>query len=300
LQNGKLTYEYGSNPAGNVVDSACPFPQDATHFTGQNNTSDLTNEVDPNVWGADCADSKGNIVDIADPTCAHPETVQVQANSAQNYVITNNSPAGNTRVTAYSNVWAHGYNGVLDDYKTLTSSYNITMPINAHTSAWAMQDDWLSEPNSKNSWADYEVMIQYDFTNNGECPSTWDNGANPWGVVANNVMIDGIAWHVCDGQEAHNSDGSCNESIDDACGAMVFKLGATEADRPALTTTSGTIDLKAIFQWLENNNVPGKSYPYIAKGSSISQGISNGWEICSTGGVPEKFYGNGFTVNATH
>jgi hypothetical protein len=54
-----------------------------------------------------------------------------------------------------------------------------------------------------------------------------------------------------------------------------------------------------MIQWLENNNVPGHNYPFVQKGSSIAQ-ISAGWEICSTGGVPEKFVGNGFTVNATH
>jgi hypothetical protein len=252
------------------------------------------------VWGPTCADSKANLVDTSSPSCVTPETETIQANSAQNFVITNNkTPAGHSRVSAYSNVWAHGYTGVLDNYKTLTSSYNLSMPINANTSAWAMQDDWLKEPNSTNDWADYEVMIQYDFTNNGDCPPSWNNGANAWGVVANNVMIDGVAWHVCDGENAMHADGTCDESLDDACGAIVFKLGATEADRPALPTTSGTIDLKAIFQWLENNNVPGHNYPYIQKGSSIAN-LSAGWEICTTGGIAEKFYGNGFTINATH
>ena len=54
-------------------------------------------------------------------------------------------------------------------------------------------------------------------------------------------------------QVAHNSDGTCPTS---GCGEIVFKLGATEANKPALTSTSGTMDHKAIFQWLENNDVP--------------------------------------------
>lgn len=299
FQNGAWDYSAGKNAAGSIVDSACGFPQDSVHFTGQNDSTSLDNEIDSHVWSPTCADALGDLVDTDDPTCVTPSTSTLQANSAQNFVITNMTPAGHNSVSAYSNVWAHGYTGVVDDYKTLTSTYNLSMPIDSHTSAWAMHDDWFKEPNSPNDWADYELMIQYDFTNNGDCPSSWNNGANDWGVVANNVMIDGVAWHVCDGENPMHADGTCDQSIDDSCGAIVFKLGATEADRPALPTTSGTINIKAMVTWLETHNVPGQNYPFMQKGSSVAN-LSAGWEICTTGGVPEKFYGNGFTVNATH
>jgi hypothetical protein len=299
--SGGWNYSNATDATGALVDSDCFFPQDTAHFTGQNDTGgDLTNSVGPDVWSPTCTDAHGNIVSTDDPACVTPSTTKIEANSAQNYVITNNTPAGHTSVSAYSNVWAHGYTGVLDDYKTLTSSYNLSMPVNANTQAWAMQDDWLKEPNSTNDWADYELMVQYDFANkNADCPSTWDNGANAWGVVAHNVMIDGVAWHVCDGENPMHADGTCDETLDDACGAIVFKLGATENDRPTLPNASGTIDLKAMIQWLENNNVPGQNYPFIQKGSSIAN-LSAGWEICTTGGIPEQFVGKGFTVNATH
>ena len=218
--------------------------------------------------------------------------------SAQDWAATVNAPTNpNGSVTTYPNAQAHGYGGPLDDYTSLTSSYDVTMPINAKTSAWAMQDDWLTEPGYPAGQGDYEVMIQYDFSNNGSCPSTWAQGTSNWGVVANNVMIDGVAWHVCDGQNAHNSDGTC-PTTGSNCGAMIFKLGATEASRPSLTSTSGTLDLKAMFQWLEDHDVPGESYPYVQPGSTI-EALSQGWEIASTGGVPEQFHGNGFTVDAT-
>ena len=147
-------------------------------------------------------------------------------------------------------------------------------------------------------------MIQYDFTNQGACPSSWSQGN--WGVIANNVMIDGVAWHVCDGQAPHAPNGSCytptnpdpSNSNVTSCGAVGWKLGATEASRPSLTSTSGTVDLKAMFQWLEVHDVPGQSYPYIEPGSSI-EALSQGFEIASTGGVPEQFSGKGFTVDAS-
>ena len=106
----------------------------------------------------------------------HQGDPELQANSAQDFVVTDNTPTNpNGAVTAYPNAWAHGYGGPVDDYTSLTSTYNVSMPINSSTSAWAMQDDWLTEPGYPLG-RDYEVMIQYDFTNNGTCPSTWAQG----------------------------------------------------------------------------------------------------------------------------
>ena len=281
-------------------DSVCDFASDPTDFAGMNDPTDsggLTNEVDQDLWSPICANASGGIVGLNDPTCVTRETQEVQANSAQDFVVTNDTPTNPSgAVTTYPNAHAHGYGGPVDDYTSLTSSYDVTMPINANTSAWAMQDDWLTEPGYPAGQGDYEVMIQYDFSNNGSCPSTWAQGTSNYGVVANNVMIDGVAWHVCDGQNAHNSDGTC-PTTGSNCGAMIFKLGATEASRPSLTSTSGTLDLKAMFQWLEDHDVPGESYPYVQPGSSV-EALSQGWEIASTGGVPEQFVGQGFTVDA--
>ncbi len=277
------------------------YSPDRTHFVGMTDTSgdyNETSEVDQDDWSPICLNSSGGVVGVNDPTCVAStrQTQTINSNSAQNFQVVSTVPKNTSgAVTTYPNAWAHGYQGtVVDDLSSLTSTYNETMPINSNTSAWAMQDDWLTAPGHPTGESDYEVMVQYDFTNNGACPSTWSPGN--WGIVANNVMIDGVAWHVCDGQAAHNSDGTCPTTYP-YCGAMVFKLGATEASKPSLTSTSGTLDLKAMFQWLENHDVPGTSYPYIQPGSSI-EALSQGWEIASTGGVPETFDGNGFTVDA--
>ena len=153
-----------------------------------------------------------------------------------------------------------------------------------------MQDDWFSQPGDTN-W-DYEVMIQTDSTNHAPCDSTWQGG---WGYVAMNVNIDGTLWHVCDGQAAHNADGSCPST---GCGAMMFELGGTESADPSVASSSGTLHLKAMVQWLETHDVPGKSYPYVQPGSSVAA-LSQGWDMRPTGGVPEQFVGSGFTVTAT-
>ncbi len=290
--------------------AACDFPSDPTNFVGMNDPTDTggnSNEVDQDAWAPICTNSSGQVISddppssysVNDATCVNRETQEVQANSAQDFVVTNDTPTNPSgAVTSYPNVWAHGYGGVLDDYTSLTSTYNLTMPINANTSAWAMQDDWLTEPTSPAGEQDYEVEIQYDFTNNAACPSS-----GKWALTATDVTFGGAngvptqQWHLCDGQNAHNADGSCPTTYP-YCGAVVWKLGATEADRPSESTTSGRLDLKAMFQWLEDNDVPGESYPYITPGSSIDI-LSEGWEIASTGGVPEQFDGKGFTVDAT-
>ena len=79
------------------------------------------------------------------------ETETLQANSAQNFVVTSNTPTNPSgSVTAYPNVGTYAYTGVLDDYTSLTSTYNLTMPIGGGRAeppvAWAMQDDWLVPP----------------------------------------------------------------------------------------------------------------------------------------------------------
>jgi hypothetical protein len=265
-------------------------------FAGWNSTAGPTDggvaAVGQDVWSPICTDSSGNLVDINATSCVNRETQTLQANSPEDFAVTNDTPTNPSgSVTAYPNVGTYAYTGVLDNYTSLTSTYSQSMPINPQTSAWAMQDDWLSQPGDAR-W-DYEVMIQTDSTNHASCDSTWQQGR--WGYVAMNVSIGGQLWHVCDGQAAHNADGSCPGS---GCGAVVFELGGTEADDPSVASSSGTLDLEAMFQWLETHNVPGTSYPYMRTGSSIAA-LSQGWEIASTGGVPEQFVGSGFTVTAT-
>lgn len=54
---------------------------------------------------------------------------------------------------------------------------------------------------------------------------------------------------------------------------------------------SGTVHLKVMLTWLENHH-------YIPAGDGISQ-MDFGWEICSTGGVPETFQVSNYTLNTS-
>ena len=232
------------------------------------------------------------------------ETQSLGANNGSQWQVTSNTPTNSSgSVTTYPNVGTYAYGGVVDDYTSLTTTYNLTMPIagvggtNTNSVAWATQDDWLSEPGNADGSFNYEVQVHLDVsdsTGGHDCAPTWTQGT--WGIVATNVNIDGTLWHVCDGQTAKNSNGTCTNNGD--CGEIVFILGGSDASLPHLTSTSGTVDLKAIFKWLETNDVPGQTYPFMEPGSALSA-RSQGWEIISTGGATQTFTNNAFTITAT-
>ena len=234
---------------------------------------------------------------VNDPTCVTRQTQVLQANSAQNWQVTANVPNNPSgAVTTYPNEGTYAYTGVVDNYTSLTSTYSQSMPINTSTEAWAMQDDWLTEPGSAYTGDDpgtYEVEIECDLDQAASCPTTWSQGN--YGMVASDIMIDGVAWHVCDGQAAHNSDGTCSTTAP-YCGPVVFQLGATDR-KTSVTSSSGTLDLKAIVTWLETHDVPDQTYPYVGAGYLDVRYQRRLGDWLDRRG-PEQFTGSGFTVHA--
>lgn len=206
----------------------CPFPSDS-QITGPVDTP----YVDQNVWS---------------PTGNWSQTLS--ANSLQDWQVVANMPKGNTGVISFPNAGVTLHDPV-DSFTTTTASFSETMPHNAQTSGWGMFDLWY------NNWAD-EVMVQFDFSNNGDCDS-----------VAS-ATFDGQAWHLCDF----------------GGGTMALKLGADEAHKGQ--ENGGTFDLLAMSKWLESTG-------YLPAGSTWTA-ISEGWEICSTGSQPETFSNSGFTL----
>jgi hypothetical protein len=196
---------------------------------------------------------------VNDPTCVTRQTQVIQANSAQNWQVTANVPTNPSgAVTTYPNAWAHGYGGVLDDYASLTSTASVSMPEASNVSAHAMQDDWLTGPGDSDAY-DYEVMIQYDRENGGACPSSAsiDNGTWNYGVTATNVMFNGSPWYLCDGQTTagRTSTGGCPSS---GCGPVVWMPGTPGN---TVNESSVSLNLKAMFQWLEDNDRPVRRTP---------------------------------------
>ena len=241
-----------SSPTG-----SCPFPDPQPEFTGT--VPNSTPEVDVNMWNPIAGAS-----------------VMLSASSPSLFTAVANMPAGNTAVVSYTNSWAKDYVGTVDSYSQITQTTSETMPHNAQTSAWAMDDNWF------NNWAD-EVMIQYDFTGNADCDAST--------VVATNVSFGGTngvpvqQWHLCD----FTSPGDSGHTLD-------WKLGATEGTGRQ-SEPGGKIDILAMTKWLESHtDSSGSTY---LPASSTWTGLSSGWEICTTGGQPETFTMNNFTVDAS-
>ena len=235
-----------SSPTG-----SCPFPDPQPEFTGTAPNS--TPEVDVNMWNPIAGAS-----------------VMLSASNPSVFSAVANMPAGNTAVVSYTNSWARDYTGAVDSYSQITQTTSETMPHNAQTTAWAMDDLWF------NNWAD-EVMVQYDFTNNGDCDASTVKASNVTFGGANGVPIQ--QWHLCD----FTSPGDSGQTLD-------WKLGATEgAGRQS--EPGGKIDILAMVKWLETNG-------YL-QASSTWTALSSGWEICSTGGQSETFKMSNFTVAAS-
>lgn len=210
----------------------CPFGPVA-YITG--NTSDPY--VDNNVWS---------------PVSGWQQTLT--ADSPGSWHVAADMPTGNTSVVSFPNAGA-GYSGSADSFSTFSQSFTESMPHNAATSGWAMDDLWF------NNWAD-EVMIQYDFSNNGDC------------TVAATATFSGQPWHLCDF----------------GGGTMAWKLGSGEGTAKQ-SESSGTIDILAMIRYLETNG-------YLPAASTWTA-WSAGFEICSTGSQNETWGYSSLSVSAS-
>lgn len=168
----------------------------------------------------------------------------LSANSPQDWQVVANMAAGNTGVVSFPNTGVT-LGDPVDSFTQTTATLSEEMPHNPQTTGWGMFDLWY------NNWAD-EVMVQYDFSNNGDCD------------VAASTVIDGQSWHLCDF----------------GGGTMAVKLGAGEGSLRQ-SEPGGTFDLLAISKWLEQTG-------HLPAGSTWTA-ISAGWEICSTGGQNETW-----------
>ena len=188
------------------------------------------------------------------------ETQTLNANGPGDWQIVSNTPAGNTSVTTFPNTGAPFNEQPLASFSSVVQSFTESMPHNAGMSAWNMADDWFD------NWK-YELMIQSDFSNNGDCAAQ-----------ATGIMIDGQSWHLCTfGNTAASG------------GAFAFKLGADEASKAS--ETSGSYDVTAMAGWLV-------SHGYWSPAPTVTN-LSYGFEICSTGGQPETFAVTSYTLSAS-
>lgn len=175
-----------------------------------------------------------------------------------------NGPAGNTAVLTYPNVWQKNLPSPnkLGDYSSIYASFSENMHPTAGTSAEAAFDIWL------NNWKN-EVMIQHDMYKRG----------GPCGPVLATVDFGGKggvpvrSWILC----KYNTE-------------IIWQVSGTG---DVYGFQSGSVDVLAMLTWLENNG------GYLPQGSTLDNGISYGFEICSTGGVDENFEVTSFTITSS-
>jgi hypothetical protein len=234
---------------------SCVFPQDTSEFPGihlgAGRPASQGIEIDQNVWNA------GGCPGF---------TQTLNANSPQNFQIVANYPKSSSgAICAYPNVWPHDAQGAIDSYSQTTSTFNETFPHNAQTQAHAMYDLWFD------NWT-YEVMVQYDFSNDSPCEGSWPEIAT--GISfggSNGVPVQ--QWHLCEGNGGKS---------------LIWKLGAADGAQEQSEST-GSVDILAMLKYLE-------AHSYLPAGSTWTA-LSMGWEIASTGGTNETFAGSGFSVN---
>jgi hypothetical protein len=205
--------------------------------------------------------SSGPIVgnDVWNPISGWKQTLY--ADNPGHWHVTAVMPAGNTAVVSYPSSGSY-YGGKLSSFSSMTSSFTENMHATGSTTAWAAYDIWLNDYNN-------EVMIQHDFANNGLCPmkATATFGGSR-GVPVQH-------WYLCQyGSE------------------LIWKLYNGSAQQPAnVSEQSGSVDILAMLTWLEDHG-------YLPHNSTLVL-IGYGWELCSTGGVPETFTVSRYSISAS-
>ncbi len=251
------------------------LPDDWTSDTANNPQGTCHYGVVPYVVTGDTDDTTfvGQNVGGAPP----PHFVQtLHANSVRDWYVTVNEasddptqPNANGGVHNYPNLgfWMHGR---VDDFKTISTSYNVTIPQQNSVAGWAAYDLWFNDD-------DTEVMITGDFGayNYYDCTS-----------VAT-ATFSGQPWHMCAfGDE------------------RVWKRGTDDAH--ITNKASDTINIKEILTWMESHTFVDPdthiTRQQLAPGSVWQtgyNGASFGFEVPSTSGQNKDFRVNDFSWTAT-
>jgi hypothetical protein len=190
----------------------------------------------------------------------------LSATNPGSWYVTATLPPRNTAVVSYPSIGAN-YGRVTDvptpltHYSSIYSSFSESMNATRGTSAWAAYDIWLGPNNCSPAQCDeQEVMIQHDFAHNGACPTLATADFGGSGGVPVQT------WKLCQfGSE------------------LVWKLAGNEH--------SGSVNLLSMLTWLVNHQ-------YLPANTGLWS-IGYGWEICSTGGVQERFQVSGFSLTPT-
>ncbi|HLM89061.1 MAG TPA: hypothetical protein VK284_08540 [Streptosporangiaceae bacterium] len=184
---------------------------------------------------------------------------QVWANSSSSWGVVSTMAKGNTAVLTYPAVQrlfgANNQPAPLADASKLVSTFAEAMPTTEGTIGEAAYDIWL------NGW-NTEVMIWVD-----------NQHQTFYQPLLGTATFNGQQFRIyMDHGVSHGY----------PSGPFFFVLQKNE--------TSGTVDILAVFQWLERAG-------YLSATKGGLNAIDFGWEICSTNGVPENFSISSYTLS---
>jgi hypothetical protein len=212
--------------------------------------------VDNNVWGA-----------------VSGEMQTLNANSPGDWEVINSTPYHSDKaITSFPDVGAPFDEQPMSAFSSIISSFGETMPHNNTTAGWAAFDNWFD------NWK-WEVMIQHDFT-----VTPGDYGCDHT-AMATFGGSNGVPIHQW---------GLCNFSSRTSGGEIVWQLvptGAPVGSQTKLNESSGSVDIKAMTQWLVAHN-------YMDPNPTITN-LSYGWEIATTSGAKETFRVNSYSLLAS-
>lgn len=207
------------------------------------------------------------------PGCGYSITAPPESGtSAAPWSVTAQEPLGNTAVESYptemqlTNNWCGtGWGGCGADtplaaLTQLSSSYSESMPHGGGMDAQFAWDIWTSN----NSGYPGEIMVWTDNAGRGGGGATFHE----------TVTVAGQSWDVY-------TYGS---------GELILSLDGPGGQGTFAQQGAGTVDLLALLNRMVADG-------YTAAGASIGQ-IDVGWEICSTGGLPQTFTMNSYSITA--
>ena len=171
-------------------------------------------------------------------------------------------------VKSYPNI---GYSPrlLISSINTYTSSFDITVPGNV--GAWeAAYDIWVRPPGGGNTRI--EIMIWMYAYKTGPISSV---------VASTKPTIGNYTWTVHYGSNGSNA---------------TISLVNTSPSGGTANVTSGTVDIKAILDWLIANNTT--QYGQFDNTWTLDQ-VQWGWEISSDGGSTQEFINNSFSVTSS-
>ena len=189
-----------------------------------------------------------------------PNTQTLTAYNISNWNVVSTQPA-TSGVKSYPNTGLVNLNKTIASISSFTSSFDVTVP---STGDWEVAYDL---------WVPSEIMIwMYQNGNVSPIASGWDSTGAPI-PSATNVDVGGYTWNVYRGG---------NNVI------SLVATGSTDGSWATLKITKGSVDIKAILNWIVTQG-------WIS-GTGTCGAMQFGFEISGTGNVPLKFTDNDFTM----